>query len=198
MSGGQTNRSRVRQHRISRHVARLRPLPLEFVYQFIEPGPVVLLSTWAKTRGNVMPMSWHMMLEFEPPQLACICSSANHSFESLRSTGECVIGIPARHLAEKVVKLGNTSGAALDKIRAFGLVTKQASQVSAPLLLDCFVNLECRVIDRKMITRYNMFLLEVAAAWRDPKQSNPKMIHHGGYGRFIVDGSVMRLPSLKP
>ena len=44
-----------------------RTFPLEEVYGLIEPGPVVLLSTSRNGRPNVMPMSWHMMMEFNPP-----------------------------------------------------------------------------------------------------------------------------------
>jgi len=39
----------------------MRQYPLSQVYQLIEPGPVVLLTTAHKGRANVMTMSWHMM-----------------------------------------------------------------------------------------------------------------------------------------
>ena len=55
----------------------MKDLPLAKVYQLLEPGPVVLLTTAHKGRANVMTMSWHMMVEFEPPLVACVVSSAN-------------------------------------------------------------------------------------------------------------------------
>ena len=93
----------------------MKDFPLSKVYQFLEPGPVVLLTTASKGRANVMTMSWHMMVEFEPPLIACIVSNRNHSFAALRATKECVIAIPARRLAAKVVKVGNSSGRDIDK-----------------------------------------------------------------------------------
>ena len=45
----------------------MKDLPLAKVYQLLEPGPVVLLATASGGRANVMTMSWHMMVEFEPP-----------------------------------------------------------------------------------------------------------------------------------
>ncbi len=45
----------------------MKPLPLSKVYQLLEPGPVVLLTTAQKGRANVMTMSWQTMMEFEPP-----------------------------------------------------------------------------------------------------------------------------------
>jgi hypothetical protein len=65
----------------------VKTLPLSEVYQHIEPGPVVLLTTAHEGRANVMAMSWHMMVEFEPPLVACIVSGANHSFAALRRPG---------------------------------------------------------------------------------------------------------------
>jgi flavin reductase (DIM6/NTAB) family NADH-FMN oxidoreductase RutF len=173
----------------------LRLLPLAKVYQLLEPGPVVLLTTARKGRANVMTMSWHMMVEFEPPLVGCVVSSANHSFAALRATGECVIAIPARKLAAKVVKVGNSSGRELDKFAAFGLTPLPAEQVAAPLVAECFANLECKVVDRRMVNRYNMFILEVLKAWVDPAQKNPKTIHHHGYGKFVVDGPTITLKS---
>ena len=70
--------------------------------------------------------------------------------------------------------------------------------MAPPLLADCFVNLECKVTDTRMVRRYNLFVLEVVKAWRDPAQRNPKTLHHRGYGRFAVDGPVITLKSAKP
>jgi flavin reductase (DIM6/NTAB) family NADH-FMN oxidoreductase RutF len=175
----------------------MKRLPLGRVYQLLEPGPVTLLTTARRGRANVMTMSWHMMLEFEPPLVACVCSGANYSFEALRVTGECVIAIPARKLAPKAVKIGNCSGDEVDKFDAFGLTPVKASRVKAPLIAECFANLECKVIDKRMIDRYNMFILEVLVAWTDPKQKNPKTFHHHGYGRFVADGRAFTLTSAK-
>ncbi len=175
-----------------------RALPLSKVYQLIEPGPVVLLTTARNGRANVMTMSWHMMVEFEPPLVACVVSSANHSFRALRSTGECVIAIPSRKLASKVVKVGNASGRTIDKFKAFGLTKRAAARVAAPHVAECFANLECRVADTRMVKTHNLFILEVLKAWIDPAQRNPKTLHHRGYGAFIVDGATIKLKSKMP
>jgi flavin reductase (DIM6/NTAB) family NADH-FMN oxidoreductase RutF len=173
----------------------MRTLPLSKVYQLLEPGPVVLLTTARKGRPNVMTMSWHMMLDFEPPMLACVVSEGDFSFAALRATRQCVIAIPAVNLAAKVVKVGNCHGDSLDKFEAFGLTPVAASDVTAPLIKECFANLECRVTDIGMVRKYDLFVLEVVKAWIDPDQRNPQMIHHKGNGNFAVDGKTIHLPS---
>lgn len=173
----------------------LKELPLAKVYQLLEPGPVVLLTTAYKGHANVMTMSWHMMVEFEPPLVACIVSEANYSFAALRRTKQCVIALPALALAEKVVAVGNCSGCDVDKFSAFGLTPLPAERVKAPLIAECFANLECTVADTRMVNKYNLFLLEVVKAWTDPKQKDPKTIHHRGNGTFVVDGEIIKLKS---
>lgn len=176
----------------------MKDLPLSKVYQLLEPGPVVLLTTAYKGRANVMTMSWHMMVEFEPPLIACVVSSADHSFAALRATKECVIAIPALGLAPKVVKIGNCSGRDVDKFESFGLTPVVAERVAAPLVAECFANFECKVADTRLVNKYNLFVLEVLKAWSDPAQKNPKTIHHHGNGRFAVDGEMIKLKSRMP
>ncbi|HVY15351.1 MAG TPA: flavin reductase family protein [Rhodopila sp.] len=176
----------------------MEDLPLPNVYQVLEPGPVVLVTTAHHGRANVMTMSWHMMMEFTPPLVACVVSDANYSFAALRATGECVIAVPASRLAAKVVKIGNCSGRDTDKFKTFRLTAMPAAHVSAPLVAECFANLECKVVDTTLVNRYDLFVLEVVKAWRDPAQANPKTIHHHGYGAFAVDGRMIRLASQKP
>jgi flavin reductase (DIM6/NTAB) family NADH-FMN oxidoreductase RutF len=173
----------------------MKNLPLSKVYQLLEPGPVVLLTTAHKGCANVMTLSWHMMVEFEPPLIACVVSNRNHSFTALRATSECVIAVPALELAPKVVAAGNCSGRQVDKFRRFGLTPVAATRVKPPLVAECFANLECKVADNRFVHKYCMFVLEVLKAWIDPAQKDPKTIHHHGYCKFAVDGSMIKLKS---
>ncbi|ALG91251.1 MULTISPECIES: flavin reductase family protein [Actibacterium] len=176
----------------------MHDLPLENVYQLLEPGPVVLLTTAHEGRRNVMTMSWHMMVEFTPPLVACVVSSADHSFTALRATGECVIAIPAVEMAQQVVGIGNCSGRDIDKFAAFPVTPRDGRAVAAPLIEECFANLECRVVDTQLVQKFNLFVLEVVQAWTDPQQAAPKTIHHHGYGNFIVDGAALSIESKMP
>jgi len=178
-------------------MAKKRELPLAQVYGLLEPGPVVLVTTARAGRANIMPMSWHTMMEFVPPLVGCVISSQNHTFEILRATGECVINVPTAELAKKVVGCGNTSGLSVDKFKTFGLTPAAASVVEAPLIAECYANLECRVFDIRLVTQYNFFILEVVKAWIDPRRKRPRTIHHQGEGVFVVPGRTLKLPSPK-
>ena len=97
-----------------------RSFPLAKVYGLLEPGPVVLVTTASKGRANIMTMSWHTMMEFEPPLVGCVISGRNASFDTLKATKECVINIPTQDLAKQVVGIGNCSGRTVDKFAKFG------------------------------------------------------------------------------
>ena len=178
-------------------MAKKRSFLLSKVYGLLEPGPVVMVTTAGRLRANIMTMSWYTMMEFEPPIVGCVISNRNYTFDLLRLTGECVINIPAVELAEKVVGCGNSSGRKSDKFSRLGLTQAPASRVGAPLIDECYANLECKVIDDKMVDEYNFFILEVIKAWIDPKRKDPRTIHHRGRGFFMVAGETIRLPSKK-
>jgi len=169
--------------------------PLSEVYGLLEPGPVILLTTAGKERPNVMAQSWHTMMEFEPPLVGCVISDRNYSYGLLQASGECVVAIPTVELAEQVVGCGNCSGAETDKFATFGLTPIAATEVVAPLVAECFANLECRVADRSMVDRYGLFVLEVLKAWIDPAVKHPETLHHKGRGRFMVSGKTITLDS---
>ncbi len=130
--------------------------------------------------------------------IACVVSNRDHSFAALRATKECVIAIPAVELAEKVVAVGNCSGRDVDKFEAFHLTQAKAERVTAPLIAECFANIECKVVNTRFVNRYNLFVLEGLKAWIDPARKDSKTIHHQGFGKFVVDGETIELKSKMP
>jgi flavin reductase (DIM6/NTAB) family NADH-FMN oxidoreductase RutF len=177
------------------HSPMKRALSLSRVYRLLEPGPVVLLSSSRGGKANVMAMSWHMMVDFEPPLVACIISDRNYSYETVRKTRECVIAIPTVQIARKVVACGNCSGRDVDKFQAIGLTPIKAAIVKAPLIAECYANLECVLADTRMANRYGMLLWEVKKAWIDPGKRHPRTIHHLGYGTFMIAGRTIHIAS---
>jgi len=172
-----------------------KSFPLSKVYGLLEPGPVVMVTTSRSGRPNIMTMSWHTMMEFEPPIVGFVISNRNHSFGLLKATKECVINTPTVEIAEKVVGCGNTSGADVDKFERFCLTPKPAAQVGVPLIEECYANLECRVADTSMVSKYCFFVVEVIKAWIDPAVKNPRTLHHLGSGNFMVAGEKIKLKS---
>ena len=172
-----------------------RSLPLSKVYGLLEPGPVLLLTTAHKGRANVMAMSWQTMLEFEPPLVGCVVSGRDFSFTALKATRQCVLNIPTEELAPAVVGCGNSTGRRIDKFKDYALTPVAATLVAPPLIAECYANLECKVVDTRLVKRYNFFVLEVLQAWVDPACRQPRTLHHRGRGLFMVAGESIKLAS---
>lgn len=174
-----------------------KSFPLSKVYQLLEPGPVVMVSTSLQGSSNIMTMTWHMMVNFEPPLVAVVMGEGDYSFEVLKKTKECVINIPTADLAEIAVKIGETTGAKIDKFKTFNLTPEPAALVKAPLIKECYASLECKVINTQLAAKYNIFILQVLKAWVLPSKKRPRTLHHWGKGVFTVDGRVIKLPFSK-
>jgi flavin reductase (DIM6/NTAB) family NADH-FMN oxidoreductase RutF len=170
--------------------------PVEQVRRYLEPGPIVLVSSRWKGQADIMTMGWHTIMEFSPSLIGCVISSMNHSFELVRKSKECVINLPTTTLTDVVVGIGNTSGAEIDKFDKFGLTSEPAEHVGAPLIRECHANFECRLHDDALIDRYNFFIFEVVKAHVAPSPKHPETLHYTGDGIFTLSGKTINRRSL--
>jgi flavin reductase (DIM6/NTAB) family NADH-FMN oxidoreductase RutF len=170
----------------------MKEFPLAKAFHFIEPGPVVLVTTWHNNKANLMTMSCHVSMDFTP-RIGCMIGPWNHSFTALRANGECVIAIPTVDLVRKVVDIGNCSGKDVDKFKEFKLTPLPAEHIKAPLVAQCLANIECRVVDDSLVDKYNMFIVEGIKAWIDPRRKERRTFHANGDGTFVVDGRTINL-----
>jgi flavin reductase (DIM6/NTAB) family NADH-FMN oxidoreductase RutF len=165
--------------------------PVSKIRRYLEPGPIVLVSSRFDGETDIMTMGWHTVMEFTPSLVGCIISSGNHSFELIRNSRQCVINLPTTALTDTVVKIGNSSGADIDKFAAFGLTAEKASKVGAPLIAECHANFECRLHDDALVDTYNFFVFEVVKAHVARTPRHPQTLHYTGDGVFIVSGKII-------
>ncbi|MDR1083301.1 MAG: flavin reductase family protein [Deltaproteobacteria bacterium] len=168
----------------------LTPFPLERAFTFVESGPLILVTTRHKRRKNVLALSWHMSLGLEPT-IALTLGPWNYSFEAIVETGECVVAVPSVEMVKTAIAIGNCSGCDVDKFKTFGLSTQRASLVKAPLLADCYRNLECRV--EHWIKKYSIFIVRGVKAWQNPNLLEARPIHSNGDGTFPIEGDAVNL-----
>ena len=167
-----------------------RSLPATKVRRFVEPGPIVLISSAYKGEVNIMTCGWHMMMGYD--LIGCYIWNANHSRGLIRESKECVINIPTVDIASTIVRIGNCSGRDVDKFAKFKLTKEKGREVSAPLIKECYANIECRLIDTSLIRKYELFVFEVVAARAATRPKLPRTIHYRGDGEFVISGSETR------
>jgi flavin reductase (DIM6/NTAB) family NADH-FMN oxidoreductase RutF len=162
--------------------------PLAKIRRFIEPGPILLISSAYRGERNIMTLGWHMMLGFDPALVGCFIWDENHSFSLIRKSKECVINIPTFELVDAVIAVGNAHGGKGDKFEEFGLTPVKASKVDAPLIAECYANFECKLVDGSQINRYSLFIFEVVKAHVATSPRYPKTVHYRGDGVFMMSG----------
>jgi flavin reductase (DIM6/NTAB) family NADH-FMN oxidoreductase RutF len=175
---------------------RKSDFPVSQVRRYLEPGPIVLVSSALAGKTNIMTLGWHTILEFSPSLVGLMISSGNHSFEMIRESRACVINLPTTALTETVVRIGNTSGRSIDKFAEFGLSADAASAVDAPLIGECHANFECRLHDDALVDRYNFFIFEVVKAHVAASPKHPETLHYTGDGVFMVSGKIISRRSM--
>ncbi|GGY78437.1 flavin reductase family protein [Marinobacter zhanjiangensis] len=168
-----------------------KSVPLDKVRRYLEPGPIVLVSSALEDRRNIMTMGWHSIMAFSPSLLGCVISAGNHSFEMVRQSGECVINLPTTDLTDQTIGIGNTSGGNIDKFEHFGLTADASEAVAAPQIRECYANFECRLVDDRLVDEYNFFIWEVVRARAATSPEYPQTLHYTGDGVFMVAGEVI-------
>jgi flavin reductase (DIM6/NTAB) family NADH-FMN oxidoreductase RutF len=165
-----------------------KTFPLTKIRRFLEPGPVVLISSAHKGEQNIMTLGWHMMLGFTPALVGCYIWDFNHSFDMIRRSRQCVINVPTFDLIDAVIGIGNCSGADTDKFEKFKLTAAPATKVQAPLIAECYASFECVLSDANLINKYGLFIFEVVKAHVATKPRLPTTIHYRGDGVFMISG----------
>ena len=174
-------------------------VPLPKAYLLLNHGPVTLVSSASGERRNVMAASWAMPLDFDPPKVAVVIDKTTLTRELIEASGEFVLNIPTRAIAEQVLAAGSASGREGDKFARFGIATEKAEIVAAPLIAGSAGWLECKVIpESRNQQTYDLFLAEVVAAWADPSvfsdgrwhfaDDAQRTIHYRAGGHFFVTG----------
>ena len=165
--------------------------PVSQIRRYLEPGPIVMVSSAHAGKRNIMTMGWHTVMEFTPSLIGCIIAGSNYSFDLIRRSGECVINLPTTALTDQLVGVGNTTGGEVDKFERFGLTAMPATRVKAPLIAECHANFECRLADDALVDKYNYFIFEVVKAHVAKSPKHPETLHYTGDGVFMVSGRII-------
>ena len=167
---------------------RKADFPVVDVRRFLEPGPVVLVSSAFRGERDIMTMGWHMVMMEEPSLIGCFIWDQNHSHELVRRSKECVINVPTADMVKAVIGIGTSHGPEVDKFAQFGLTAVRAEKVGAPLIAECYASFECRLVDASLIKRYFLFVFEVVKAHVARSPRYPTTLHYRGEGMFMVSG----------
>ena len=131
----------------------------------LAPVPAVLVSCGGARgcKANILTVAWTGTVCTTPPMLSLSIRPERYSHDIIANTRECVVNIPTARLARATDWCGVRSGRDHDKFEEAHLIPMKASQVAAPMIAECPINLECKVTRILPLGSHDLFLAEVVA-----------------------------------
>jgi flavin reductase (DIM6/NTAB) family NADH-FMN oxidoreductase RutF len=140
---------------------------------------VALLTGAADGRENVMACEWAMLVSFAPMSFVVSVRPSHATYDLIDRSGEFGLNF----CTERQARLSHISGSYslhdVDKWTLADFPTYPAKRIGAPMIEDCLLNVECRVIGRHELD-YTIFIGEALWARFDPEQK-PLIYHDGKY-----------------
>lgn len=132
---------------------------------FMSNGQTVLIScsNSEESKKNLFALSWLSFATYSPPLFLITVSKGNYSHNLIKECKDFVINVPTAELKEAVLQAGSIHGNKIDKIKKLGLTTVKAKTVKSPLIEECFLNIECKVIREFEFGDCTVFLGEPTA-----------------------------------
>lgn len=134
----------------------------------LNPVPVVMISLRDKNgKNNIMTAAWVGTVCSDPPMLSISVRPERHSYNIIKETGEFVVNLTNESLVYKTDYCGIKSGRDTDKFKEAKLTPINGAKVSAPLIEESPINIECKVKEVIPLGSHDMFLAEIVAVHVD-------------------------------
>ena len=127
------------------------------------PLPPTLVTCRDGEKENVFTVAWTGILNTQPPITYISVRPERYSYGLIANSGEFVINLATQELVRAVDLCGVKTGRNLDKFELTGLTTEKASKVSAPIIVQSPVNIECKVRDIVKLGTHDMFIADIVA-----------------------------------
>lgn len=160
------------------------------------PLPVVMVSVADKEGNpNIITVAWAGTVCTNPPMVSISVRPERYSYHMIEETGEFVINLTTEKLAYATDYCGVRSGRDVDKFKELHLTPEKAEHVSAPMIAESPVNIECKVVKKETPGSHHIFLAEVKAVHVDDaymdqtgrfalEKTDPIVYVHGQYYRL--------------
>lgn len=125
----------------------------------MKPMPKIIVSCRDKNgKDNALVVGYACNCSFAPPMIMIGVVPSRHSYKIIKESGCFVVNIAAAHNKEMYDYLGSVSGKNEDKFAKLNIKTSNGEFVNAPLLIDCPINIECKIVDSVFPGSHEMFI----------------------------------------
>ena len=127
----------------------------------LNPVPAVMVSCGNGSRHNIITIAWTGIINSDPPMTYISVKKERYSHDLIKESGEFVINLPTRELVKAVDWCGVKTGRKVDKFKEMHLTAEPSAKVSAPLLAESPVNIECKVREVVSLGTHDMFIADI-------------------------------------
>jgi flavin reductase (DIM6/NTAB) family NADH-FMN oxidoreductase RutF len=160
---------------------------IEIANNFFIPMPVVLVGTQVSGKANFMAVGWCSRANAAPPMILCAIGNHHYTQKGIKETGTFSVNLPSSDLLVKVDYCGIVSGEKSDKSEIFDVF--YGSLKTAPMIRECPVTIECRLVQAVPLPTNTIFIGEIAAAYADGR-----VIEDGKPNFAAVDPLLLTMP----
>jgi flavin reductase (DIM6/NTAB) family NADH-FMN oxidoreductase RutF len=141
----------------------------------LQPSPKVIVSCRGKNgENNALVVAYCCNCSYDPPMVMVGIVPSRHSYHLVKESGCFVVNLVSKEYSEIYNYLGSHSGRDENKLLKMNVKTAEALKINAPILLDCPVNIECRVVESILTGSHEMFVGKVEYVHADGNLINDK------------------------
>ncbi|MCI5904667.1 MAG: flavin reductase family protein [Oscillospiraceae bacterium] len=140
----------------------------------LSPLPAVMVSCGTLEKANILTVAWTGIINTKPPMTYISVRPSRHSYGIIKESGEFVINLTTSKLVREADLCGVKSGRDMDKAAKCGLHLEAAGTVTAPVIAESPLSLECKVVEIKPLGTHDMFIAEITAVNADERYIDSK------------------------
>ncbi len=128
----------------------------------LQPRPNVLVSCRnAEGEDNALAIAYCCNCSFDPPMLIVGVTPSRYSYKMIKESGCFVVNLVEKDYKEIFDYLGSHSKRNEDKLAKMNVRLEEAQKINAPILADCPVNIECKIVDSIRTGSHEMFVATI-------------------------------------
>jgi flavin reductase (DIM6/NTAB) family NADH-FMN oxidoreductase RutF len=144
-------------------MAKKKLAPKPYMY----PKPAVLVGALTKGKPNFMTIANCGIIGWDPPTIAVSSAKGHYTNSGIKKEKTFSVNIPSAAMAGVTDYCGLHSGREKDKSKLFSVFFGEL--MTAPLIEECPVNLECRLVKTLALAEAEVFLGEIVALYAEEK-----------------------------
>ncbi len=125
------------------------------------PLPTVLVVTGNMKEANIITIAWITMHTGKPPTLGIAVGIRGYSGEQIKANKNFSVNIATVDIMKEADFCGITSGKEVDKFDVTGFTKLPSMHIESPIIKECPVNLECKLVESNMVGPSNHFIGEI-------------------------------------